>query len=90
MGHKKKNTWNLDEIFCRDVDLYKRDFLEKIQKFSSTGSILFYFLKSRISKNRKKKLVQDFSNPQVGGPSKNHILTIGCGLCGEIINKNGT
>ena len=90
LGHKKNNTWNLDEIFCRHVDIYKRDFLEKIQKFSSTGSILFYFLKSRNWKNRKKILVQAFSNPQVPGPSKHHILTIGCGLCGQIINKNGT
>ena len=63
LGHEKTNTWNLNEIFCRDVDIDTMDFQEQIQIFSSTGSILFYFLKSGNWKNRKKKSVQDFSNP---------------------------
>ena len=55
LGHKKKYTWNLNEIFCRDVDIDTMDFLEKIQNFLSTGSILFYFLKPGYCKNRKTK-----------------------------------
>ena len=63
LGHEKFMAWNLNEIFCRDVHIDARDFQKKIQTFLSMASILFYFLKSGNWKNRKQKLVRDFSNP---------------------------